>query len=114
MDYAMVLEEVEGEEHSFRVFGWREVAMTTADDKVVDVGNPGCIEGLLEFDGLGRIDGMIAISVDDEGGWNARSDIGHGGHLAGACKHGGGGLGTARGLTRRRLDGSGVVVVGRS
>jgi hypothetical protein len=108
----MIPEEVEGEEHSFGVFCGREVAMATADDNVVDVWNPGCIEGLLEFDGLGGIDGMVAIAVDDEGGWNAGADVGDGGHLAGAGKDGGSGLGPARGLAARSLDGSGVVVVG--
>jgi hypothetical protein len=52
----MTLQEVESEEHSFGVFGGREVAVATADDNVVDVWSAGCIEGLLEFDGLGWID----------------------------------------------------------
>jgi hypothetical protein len=109
----MVFEEVESEQHAFGVFGGREVAMATADDNVVDVWNPGCIESLLEFDRLDRIDGMVAVAVDDEGGRKSGMDISHGGHLAGAGEHGSCGFGPARGLATWRLDGSGVIEVSR-
>jgi hypothetical protein len=108
----MIFEEVEGEQHTFGVFGGGEVAVTAADDDVVKVGNSGCFERFLEFRGLGGVDRMIAVAVDDEGGWNAGGDIGRGGHLAGASEDCGRGLGPARGLATRSLDGSGVVVAG--